>query len=128
MGTAATVTANTAVFTSATAVIQSFANDVADYVTFTTSSTIPSPPGPYKLFTITWGGSYASYYPLSPVMAAVPCPEPGNSRTAAQAGAAAALDLFTIPNGANTAVDVYCWNTPTASTAYDIGVCAITGL
>lgn len=125
MGNAVTVTPG-AGFTGATATLNFSAADAAGFVTFTTATTIPA--SPYLIFTLKWGGSWASSYTDAPVISVFPCAIMSNSRTAAQMLAVAALGPFyCIPDANNTKVDVYCTNAPVASTAYDLGYTAIQG-
>ena len=114
-------------FTSATATLISSASDRAGYVTFTTSSTIPGS-GPYLIFTLTWGGSWANTYGNPPVVSACACANPNNARSASFMAAVAALGpFFAIPNSLDTTAAVYCTNAPSISTAYDIGYTAVQG-
>ena len=126
MGNAVTV-APGAGFTGATATLSNAASDVAGTVTFTTLTTIPA--SPYLLFTIQWGGSWASSNVAEvPTILVSACANPTKARTAAQMAAVAALGPFyLIPNSLNTKVDVYCTNAPAASTAYDIAYLAVQG-
>lgn len=125
MGNAVTVTPG-AGFTSATAALNFSASDKAGFVTFTTATTIPA--SPYLLFSIKWGGSWASSYTDAPVIIVFPCAIMSNARTAAQmAGVAALGPFYAVPDANNTKVDIYCTNAPAASTAYDIGYAAIQG-
>jgi hypothetical protein len=126
MGNAVTVVPG-AGFTGATATLSNAASDAAGIVTFTTSATIPA--SPYLIFTLTWGGSWASSNAEEvPAIVAGACANPTKGRTAAQMAAAAALGPFyVIPNAANTKADVYCTNAPAAGTAYDIAYSAVQG-
>jgi len=125
MGTAIAVTPGAA-FTSATATLLFSSADRAGYVTFTTSTTIPS--SPYLIFTLTFATSWTSTYADAPVISVFPCAMPGNSRTAAQMLAVAALGPFcVIPNANFTTAAVYCTNAPSESTAYDLGYYAVQG-
>lgn len=126
MGNAITVTPGSG-FTSATATLNSAASDVAGFVTFTTATTIPGS-GPYKLFTLLWGGSWQSAYATPPVFAAHSCANPANGRSASFMAAVAALGpFFVLPSSLETSADFYCTNQPAESTAYDIGYTAVQG-
>ena len=125
MGNAVTVTPGSG-FTSATATLQPGSDDMAGIVTFTTASTIPA--GPYLIFTLQWGGSWAATYEEVPAIGISACANPNNNRTASQMLAVAALGPFCIiPNSLNTTAAVYCTNAPAESTAYDIAYFAIQG-
>lgn len=126
MGNAITVTPG-AGFTSATATINPAASDVSGFVTFTTATTIPGA-GPYKLFTLLWGGSWQSTYSTPPVISAFACANPGNGRSASFMAAVAALGpFFVLPAALGLSADVYCTNAPAQSTAYDVGYTTVQG-